>query len=568
MNPSYKNKKPIIQDSYIILEEIQNSKKICCFDESILISDEGVSIASYLRGELGSNKFFHLPRMEQRLEELKNNLTNELKTIEASEEFKQAPPSRRLVKKVTILETKLKAVEEAQSLGLLGTTTKPKGKPVVMITGDINLAEYLGMRNSKHNVYLLCFNKEHRKMELCRWSDVRNTEIQKTRNYLSRILAESPCWISSSALASARLSRFTEALQELPRTLQEQVKILDYSACQAAKKSPETAGRLNKLVSFCKTQELGKALPTATENELLALAICYAAKDENIITIWNDKRQAEQVRQIVRSREGEKQLGRVAFFQFNWFGNLEELSDFPDNELAKALGGSLGSEENTDTQNPASLPYPTIQKLANALGTDIYAIKEILIDKLNALSRNVSLRFDATLSNEDFRSLCQEKEFQQKIVERFPDEQTIRTTGALLGKQISRLSLEGIKEIIGDSPARNELAIIYARRWEMSYILENLLKATDILSPYCLENWFKRSQNAQQHMTLKDLMLNNTYYNFLREVVVKTPYVDSASDAITKLRLLQASAEIPEIRKRAGCILDMLEGKIVENEIQ
>lgn len=566
MDISYENEEPIIQDNALLLDEIRNSEKICCFDETILLSQEGLKIASFLRKKLTSKKFFHLPGMEQALEELKNNLEKELQTIKDSEEFKQAPPSRKLVKKAAELEKRLKGVKNALSSDTLHTTAKPKGKDVVMITGDINLAEYLRQRGTKHMVYFLCFNKELRKMELCRWGDVRKTKLRETRNLLSRILADSPCWISSSALASARLARFTEALQELPRTMQEQVKVLDISAGQAKRKSVKSTSRIEKLTSLCGTQNMGMVLPSASENELLALAIYYASKDQNLLTIWNDRNQAEQVRQIVKSYDGGKQLGRVAFFQFSWFGNLEELSDFPDNELAKALCGSSAEHENIDTQN-SNIKAHTIHSFAQAIGEKDVVIQVKLIKKAGAQIRNVNLGPQATLRNEDFRFLCQEV-FPEKIAARYPDEQTIRTAGAVLGKQISRLSLEELNEIIGDNPAQNELAIVYARRWEMPDILEHLLEKAEILSPYCLENWFKRSQNAQQHMTLKDLMLNNAYYNFLREVVVKTPYVDSASDAITKLRLLQASAEIPEVRKRAGCILDMLEGKIVENEIQ
>ena len=142
-----------------------------------------------------------------------------------------------------------------------------------------------------------------------------------------------------------------------------------------------------------------------------------------------------------------------------------------------------------------------------------------------------------------------------------PDEQTIRTSGTVLGKQISRLSLEELKDCVGNDPARQALAIIYARRWNMPHILEHFLSESVILSPYCFENWFKRSQNAQQHITLEELMLNNTYYDFLRQVITKTPFVDESGDSVKKLHLLQSSATISEVRKRADHILNMLKGK-------
>ena len=551
MNTSYTSNEQEIQQNSAILEEILDSGSICCFDESILMSLEGVRIVHFLRRKLGSSKFYHLPGLAQKLEEKETELEGRLQKIQESPEYKLPQTPRKLVNQITRLEANLQAVRIAKGLDLK-TKSLPHGKAFIMLTADINLAEYLGKRSGKSCVFLLCHNKELR-----RWHEVREPELKKTQDSLGKILIDKSCWLASSALASARLSRFAEAVQELPRTIQERVMIIDSSARKAEEKNPGNADSIKKLISHCGIQALEKCLPSATEDELLSLAIYHAAKDKDLITIWNDKDQAERVRQIVKSRNGGDQLRRVAFCQFTWFGNLEELNDFSENPLAKTLFGRNDAEE----ENASPLQPPTISSLAIALGEKTSDIKKALIRKHRDNIKNTPLSNEAALSNEDFRYLCEEV-FPEKISGRTPDEQTIRTIGSILGKQISRLSLEEIKNIINDAPARRELSIIYARRWEITHILKNLLNEAHILSPYCFENWFKRSQNAQHNMSLEDLMLNNTYYSFLRQVITKTPIVDPSGDAVKKLQLLKSSAVISEVSKRAGGILELLAGKM------
>ena len=558
MNPDYTKENPIIQENRTILDEIINSSKTCFYDHTLLLSPEGLSIASFLRRMLGSRireeqktgGLYHLPGLKEKLNQRKQMLEGELQKLKDSPEYKQQPSPEKLVRKVTRLESDLQRVERALESELstnpLPENLAQKRNSLILLTADINLAEHIGKRSGENCIYFFWKNKMLRN-----WRDLRAEKIEVTRNSLEELLPDTPCWITSSTLASARLSRFTDALLKLPESMHRAVKLLDISAGEAEKKSRGAADTIQKLSSCCGIQPLGEALVTNREDELLALIISHTKKGQTLVTVWNDKNQAERVRQLVVKAGAEAHLRRVAFCQFNWFGKLERLSEFPDNPMACTLCGT-----SADTEEPREYSNPAFDVFEKALG--ISRVERITA--LNGWEKQKGKSPHAELSNETFRYLCEEK-FPDKMVKFTPDEQTIRTSGTVLGKQISRLSLEELKDCVGNDPARQALAIIYARRWNMPHILEHFLSESVILSPYCFENWFKRSQNAQQHITLEELMLNNTYYDFLRQVITKTPFVDESGDSVKKLRLLQSSATISEVRKRADHILNMLKGK-------
>jgi hypothetical protein len=304
---------------------------------------------------------------------------------------------------------------------------------------------------------------------------------------------------------------------------------------------------------------LGAALPAAKEWELIALSLYYAAKDQCLLTVWNDAEEALRVWKMVEGMDkGKERLSHVAFCQFSWYGKLEALKGFSQ------LSG-------TETLLPGK-PEQKTPELTRIFPPTVNSIASYLKKETRELQTKLSLEFvdtiftpTSTLKPEHIQFLVCDA-YQDDFKAREPGEQAIRSAGAKLGKLISRVSIEEIRKIAGSDATWRELGIIYARRWGKAEILQALLNDSEVLSPYCFNNWFKGSQNKEHNMTLEELMLNSTYYHLLIQVINKSAYLTKATDTIDKLQLLQRSAVISEVRKRARDILKMAAEKGAASE--
>ena len=512
-------------------EKIINSGKTCCIDESLLMSSKGRELAQYFRQRLGSRRFFYLHGIEDRL---KAKLTN------ASEAH----------------QAKLALNAFNQIRGEDAPLTRPEGE-ALMLTGDINLAEYLikELKVNESNIFFLLRNGHLR----C-WGEERRDKIKITQNQLHELLNEKKCWIASSALASARLTRFTEAAQMLPAPVQSHVQVLDVSVQNAIARNPKLEHTIHKLTTICDKHLLGAALPAAKENTLLALAIYYAAKEQCLLTVWNDAEEALRVwRKVAEMEKGKERLTRVAFCQFSWYGRLEPLKDFTQKSGTETLLPGILQPE---SPNIAQISAPTCSSIAEYLkGAELEGVelagftRKLQIALFKASGRKNAPGPEDPLTQEQLDFLVNEA-YPEDFNAKAPSEHLIRTEGARLGKLISRLSIEEIRQIINGHNATRELAIIFARRWGKADILQALLDDSKELSPYCFNNWFKRSQNAEHNMTLEDLLLNNIYYNLLIKVIEKSAYLTHCKDTIDKLQLLARSAVISDVRKKAKYILE------------
>lgn len=494
----------IIERNKHILDEIKQSGKTCCFDESLPVTHEGRIILRHLRVQLGSRRLF----------------------IEA------------------LVEDKI-SQREGSSIAmqfLKGLNVHPAAGPMhYLVTRDINLAEYIGRRTSETRVYILNNNGLLRS-----WKEERGENMARAINDVGNTLAGTCCWVSSSALASARICRFAEIMEQLPESSRAQLHLLDVSAGKASRKSSRAGEAIRKLTSLCSCQGVEAAFPSAHENTLLALVIIYAPRNASLITIWNSAEQAERVCDIVESYpEGKDRLRNVAFCELSWYGKLVPLKNFTRNNLVREILQAAPDE--TSTQSTKS-PRPDLFALAVFLNKQIEPLRIKLMD----LHENDIANPADTLSQEQINFLCSQFPLPE------PDEQMLKTCGPQLGKMVAKLSLNEIQEAIGSNPQKRELAIIYARRWEKTDMLQALLNEAELLSPYCFNNWFKRSQNAERSMVLEDLLLNGTYYNLLQQVIEKTPYFARSEDAVSKLQLLQRSAIVAEVRKRASRILELI----------
>ncbi len=508
-----------------IFQKIKQSGKICCFDVSFLMSPKGLELAQELRTLLGSKQFFYIQGVKETLKEM----------MLLPSKAHQATQALNFLQSITISEA------------------APSGAPL-MLTQDINLAEYLGKRSGESSVYFL-----HRNGRFRCWKDERNDNLKDTQEQLVDVLAEKKCWITSSALASARLTRFTEAVQQLPAPVQANVQILDASARRAIKRNQKLEKTVNKLSSLCSNHLLGEALPAAKEWELIALSLYYAAKDQCLLTVWNDAEEALRVWEMVEGMEkGKERLSHVAFCQFSWYGRLEALKGFSQLSGTETL---LPGKSEPQTPDLTQIFPPTVNSIASYLKKDELEMRTTL-----------SLKFEDALFSPKFALKPEHLQFlihdayQDEFKAREPGEQAIRSAGAKLGKLISRASIEEIRKIVGSDAAWRELGIIYARRWGKAEVLQSLLNDSDVLSPYCFNNWFKGSQNKEHNMTMEELMLNSTYYHLLIQVINKSAYLTKASDTIDKLQLLQRSAVISEVRKRAQDILKMAAAKGAASE--
>lgn len=508
-----------------IIQKIKQSGKIFCFDESFLMSPKGLELAQKLRSSLGSNRFFYLQGIEEKLKEKKKNPAE---AYQASQ-----------------------ALNFLQSITISGVTPTDS---LLMLTQDINLAEYLGKRSGESSVYFL-----HRNGSFRCWKDERNDNLKDTQEQLADVLADKKCWITSSALASARLTRFTEVVQQLPAPVRANVQILDASAQRAISRNLKVEKTVNKLSSLCCKHLLGAALPAAKEWELIALSLYYGAKDQCLLTVWNDTEEALRVWKMVEGMDkGKERLSHVAFCQFSWYGKLEALKGFSQLSGTETL---LPGKPEQKTPELTRISPPTVNSIAS------YLKKET-----RELQTTLSLEFEdiiftptSTLKPEHIQFLVRDA-YQDEFKAREPGEQDIRSAGAKLGKLISRVSIEEIRKIAGSDATRRELGIIYARRWGKAEVLQALLNDSEVLSPYCFNNWFKGSQNKEHNMTLEELMLNSTYYHLLIQVINKSAYLTKATDTIDKLQLLQRSAVISEVRKRAQDILKMAAEKGAASE--
>ena len=499
----------IIERNKHILDEIQQSSKTCCFDESLPVTHEGRIILSYLRHKLGSRRLFMEALVADKISQHEGNSI---------------------------------AMRFLESLNV-----QPAAGPMhFLVTRDINLAEYIGHRTSETRVYILNNNGVLRA-----WKEERSENMARAVNDVGNTLARTCCWVTSSALAASRISRFAEILEQLPESSRAKVHMLDVSAGKACKKHSRAQVAIRKLTSLCSFQGVEAAFPTAHENTLLAMAIIYAPRNESLITVWNSAEQAERVCEIVASYpEGKDRLRNVAFCELSWYGKLVPLKNFTRNNLAREI--LQGVPDEMVTQVTARQRSLTLIELADFLGL---SSDQPLIIKLFKQDEDNIANANDILSQEQINFLCSQFSLPE------PDEQLQKTCGPQLGKMVAKLSLNEIQEAIGRNPQKRELAIIYARRWEKEDILQALLNEAKLLSPYCFNNWFKRSQNAERSMGLEDLLLNGTYYNLLQQVIEKTPYFAHSEDSVSKLQLLQRSAIVAEVKKRASYILKLIEPK-------
>lgn len=494
----------IIERNKQILDEIQQSCKTCCFDESLPATHEGRIILSHLRKKLGSKKLF----MEALVaDKISNSVAH------------------------TFIE---------------GLNVKPATGPMhYLVTRDINLAEYIGRRTSESRVYILNNNGLLRS-----WKEERAENMTRAINDVGNTLTGTRCWVTSSALSSARISRFAEIMEQLPESSRARLHMLDVSAGKAGKKKSRLGEAIQKLANLCSCQNVEAAFPSAQENTLLAMVIIYAPKNESLITIWNSAEQAERVCEIVESYpEGKDRLRNIAFCELSWYGKLVPLKNFSRNNLAREI---LQSDQNETSRQTTVAPQPK----------DLSAWADYLeISPGDAIIKFMDL--DPTDFKNETDILSQEEI--NFLFSQFPppepNEQFLRTVGPKLGKQVAQLPLADIQRSINGERFKLELAIIYARRWEREDVLAALISQADSLSSYCFNNWFKRSQNAEHSMSLDDLLLNGTYYNLLLQLIEKTPFFAHSEDAISKLQLLQRSAIVAEVKKRAAYILELIKSK-------
>lgn len=490
-----------------IVNEILQSGKSCCFDESLLRTQEGCNILKKLRITLGSKRLFYQKDIEQRLPQ-------------------KTAKDKRIYREVKEL------------LSSMRLEVGPGNSPF-MVTADINLAEYLGNRSGHKRIYILTQNGKLRN-----WQEVRDEKLGRAINLLGNTLIDKKCWIASSALASARINRFAEVLTKLPEITRSQVIALDISISKAMK-NQRIADSVRHLSSLCTAPKLKEIFPAASEEEMLALAITHSDKKSTLLTIWNDAEQAKKVYDLANTTARAKlRLQNVAFCQLSWAGQLEPLEGFNGNNLARELFDS--GEQTPAEPDTGSGVRLQLRNIAHHFNLQP---KNLVTRLLKHDPKHIANQLDV-LTLDQIAFICKQNP------QPTPDDALQRTLGPKLGKRVAQCSLEEIENDIGDDPMKRELAIIYARRWEKLDILRALLDEADILSPYCFNNWFKRSQNTGHNLKLEDLMLDNSYYQLLHQVIDKSLYLENVEDAIAKLQLLQRSAIITEVRNRARIILD------------
>lgn len=510
----------IIQNNQAILDTIiqpiisKKSKTIYCFDESMLSTREsrdGLKILRYLRQNIGSRHLFCEKSVKDNLE----------------------PDEREGLQFLEDLLVDEKSIDD------------PGASPC-MITRNINLAEFLGQRVGENRIFIL-----NKRGQLRSWKEERSENMLRTVEELGNTLVDNKCWLSSSVLRASRITRFVEALEKSQETTRSHVLVLDKSISKACRKNESVSETLNKLTSLCAYQQIQNAMPEAREAELLALAISYADKGSTLLTVWNAAAQAEKVWNLVEATPGgANRLRNVAFCELTWYGKLVPLRNFNKNQLAQELliSTAQGTASSPTYERPREA---TLLSVANYLGVDRQTLKE----ELSIFERRIVANDLLALSQKQLNFIC------QKFAQPKPDETLLRAIGPKLGKSIAKHQMEEIRAIIDHDSPKRELAIIYARRWQKEDILQVLLDESEYLSPYCFNNWFKRSQNTEHNMSLEDLLLSNTYYNLLIQVIDKSLHLSNADDAIAKLQLLQRSAIVAEVRKRAGAILESAAAK-------
>lgn len=523
-----------VQQNLEVLASIAASGKELCFDESMLLSREGREILLYLRVHLGSKRFYINTSVEQNLCKLKDtNLTEE------------------------------KAAEVSKALlflnDLLIEHTDPLLNPVrpCMLTRDINLAEFLAERSSDDRVYIL--NNEKKVLP---WATERDNNNRKAIEGLQKALTTGQCWLTSSALASSRTNRFRNLLATLPETLQTRVHQLDISRIKAVEKNPSVLKpSTSSKNAHIEEHNVSTAFPQADEISLLANVVKYSDKTEPLYIIWNDITQAEQLKQLLLAEpNSESQLERVGFCELSWYGGPVPLRHMNDNPIAKKLlTATEALPSSTDTHKL------TVLDMAFELAQQPHVIIGALISR--GIFSNPATELDGkdvTFLREKFASRTAEKSHQTSPVSieghtdapQAPDEHTIRLLGPKLGQLVREATPEQMKEIIGNDAVKRELSIVYACRWNRAKLTKKLLKDANSLSSYCFRNWFKRSQNATEHMSQEDMLLNDEYYSMLREVISKSPDLRDSDETMRKLKHLSLNAVTQEARNRAADIMN------------
>lgn len=458
---------PAIVKNFKILSNLVESGKNLCFDESILLCKEGRQILLYLRFQVGNERFYINRSV---IESLKNSVEKQ-KNPEAAE-------------------------AQLFITDLMGGSYNPHRivQRPVMLTRNIGLAEYLSEKWDSSCVYIL--NNE---MHLIPWKEEETANRERAIRALNTALRRGNCWFTSSALASARLTKFAKLLSNLPSELCKRVHFADISARRSCMKNAKSNQALELLKDNQATEHnLSTALATASEFDLMVEVLRYSAPQENMYTVWNDAEEAEALIMKVRGLpHGREILAHTYFLELGWHGHFMQLrglrSQTPD--LIKTVLNEAVAPElkfNTDTDNTA----PTE-----------------------------------------------------------PDKQTVRSIGPQLGTHVRNMDIDELRSIIGNDAVKRELAIVFARRWDRPDILKDLLADATVLSPYCFANWFKRSQNATQNMSTEDLLNNNDYYYMLQQVIEKSPHLGNSQETMNKLNFVMFNADSAEARRRAEQIL-------------
>lgn len=525
-----------------VLNTICNSGKELCFDESMLLSREGREILLYMRIHMGSQRFFIHTSVEQNLRKLNGTALPPRK----AEEVKKAL----LFLDDLLIENK----DYAQN------PLRP-----YMLTRDISLAEFLAERSSEERVYIL--NNEQKVLT---WRTERENNNRRTLAGVQRALSTGLCWLTSSALASSRATRFIGLLPSLPETMQSRVHLLDISKNKALDKTPGTLKTTSEISKTRITEHnVAGAFPIADEITLLTAMVTYSDKNVPLYTVWNDIQQAEELRNKLSTLpNGKELLAKVGFCELSWYGNLVPLRNMNDNLIAQKLlaAATIQTTPTTPANEEQDL---TVLDMAFELGLQPHIIVGSLF------SRGLTANPTTKLSKENVNYL--RNKFSQSTpstengsvttptftaeAPQVPDAQTIRSFGPMLGQVVREAPLSQIRELIANNRVKRELALIYARRWDRADIVGALLDDSESLSSYCFENWFKRSQNATRNIGQEDLLLNEKYYSLLRRLIGKSPDLSGCNDSMGKLHHLSINAITQTARKRAADIMQLAQAK-------
>lgn len=382
--------------------------------------------------------------------------------------------------------------------------------PVHFLTADWALAEALGL----YAAQITYLDRQHRRV--ADWHQHRKEAVELAKENLLPLLRNNDIVLSSSGMQSPFLLQFLRNVQSMVTRKDDRLLVHSLSL----EKMSETAHLSLEILDLLENGGVASTrsceTPYQSESAMLD-AMYYARSAVRRVTVvvsgWHEVVQ----RYDARSHAAEPDTDPVNFMVITAAGGLMPLL-------------------NAWQLRKLSKPVPVVFPVAPAL-------------ELPTGAETMDYNDEPVVENSEEAAV------------RLPDiEEEVSSVGSHLAQLVKAENLQAVLAAVGENQQRLSLAILYALRWGRTSMLQELVPYARELSPYCFDNWFKKSPKNTNSLSCEQLLSDDFYYEQLRSVVRLSRHFSQPSPSVSVLVRL-ASQGAGEVSLRARAVLEMLRSR-------